>query len=346
MARHAAHHALEGSAKRAFRIVPKRPGDFTDGSPRDTLRPASSVRKVPDANSAALDLSGVVGCSGGVIRRHEFRRPVIQPMPEWFDEHREQQRALRERASLEPVVEVTGIIAAPGVGWSQMRGDPWEEVVIFDVWRVGNGPFEFGELRLVQEVVGDDLAFGSLKGMLPETVITTKARVLGADDGAFGIVAGHTSVVEPDTAFIEALKRQKSPATFDDPQLGGLTAHPILGWVGEAEWLGENCSLSITHVDDLATAHALWGEQRRWTIDAVNLAAERLIGLKNSNWLADGEPPVSIAEFRARIKLTSISVGKDGAFVFYFDDGDLFWDHTIVIEGNLRDGLTKASLAG
>ncbi len=44
--------------------------------------------------------------------------------------------------------------------------------------------------------------------------------------------------------------------------------------------------------------------------------------------------------------LTSISLSHDGEFEFWYDDGGLFWDHAIVISGDLKDGPTDATIAG
>jgi hypothetical protein len=265
---------------------------------------------------------------------------------DWFEEHKARQQARRARAESEPVVEVTGIIPSTGVALVQLRDAPTEEVVTFDIWRIGQGPWESGKLRLIQEATGDRLPFGSLRDIPPTTPITTKARVSRAEDEALGIVAARPSIAQIDPAIVDALERQKTPETFHDPQLGRLTADPLLGWIGTARWLGDDCRFSIDRREDLQTAHALWRNQQRWTTDAIDFAADRLVDLKNSSWLDEGETPVSVSEFRAKIRLTSMSIGKEGAFVLDFDDGDLFWGHTIIVEGSLQDGLTAADLAG
>lgn len=138
----------------------------------------------------------------------------------------------------------------------------------------------------------------------------------------------------------------KSPETFDDPQLGRLTADPLVGWLGKAPWLGEICDLYVQRRDDLPTAYALWAHQQRWTKDAIQFATASLIEVKNTGWLDEGQSPVTASEFNERLRLIVVAVEKDGAFELHFDDGDLFWGHTIVVEGNLKDGLREAYPAG
>jgi hypothetical protein len=267
-------------------------------------------------------------------------------MSDWFEEHKALQRNRRARAKAEPIAEITAAIPPTGVALVQMRGEPAEEVATFDVWRIGEGPLEPLELRLVQEEVGGRLPLGSLRTLSPGTVITTKARVFWSDDGVFGVVAGQARVVAPDTTMAEALERLKSPDTFDDPQLGRLTADPLMGWVGEARWLGEACDVYIKRRDELTTAHALWADQQRWTEDAAQFVAANLLDVKNAAWLDEGQSPVTASEFQEKLKLTGVEIEERGAFVLHFDDGDLFWGHTIVVEGNLKDGLIEAYLAG
>lgn len=216
----------------------------------------------------------------------------------------------------------------------------------FHAWRVDDGPLEAGELRLVQETVGDDPPFGSLWGMPPETVVTMKARLFRADDGAFGIVAGPAKVAGPDAVFAEAIQRRRNPPTFSDPHLGKLTADDLMGWAGEAEWLGGKCQVSVDHLDDLAVAHALWNDQQGWTTKAIKLAVSQLLELKNDSWLGEDEEPASADDFARRLKIESVGIEKKGAFELWFDDGGLFGGHAIAIKGTLSRGLTDANLAG
>lgn len=267
-------------------------------------------------------------------------------MLDFLANHERQQRIRREKAQRQPIVEVTGIIPPQGVSRVQSRGSPAEEVGVIYIWRVGTGHPEKGNLRLVQEIAGDSPRFASLRDLAPDTVITVKTRLLRSGDEAFGLVAGDAEIIEPDPAIAEALEAQKSPAKLDDPLLGTLTADLLMGWVGEAQWLGASCKFCISSLDDLSVAHALWNDQRHWTSEAIGLASNRLLRLKNEVWLREGEQPLSPAEFSGRLTLNFIAVETKGEFALDFDDGDLFWGHTITIHGSVSDGLIDAKLAG
>ncbi|GAB5542876.1 MAG: hypothetical protein SangKO_026360 [Sandaracinaceae bacterium] len=44
--------------------------------------------------------------------------------------------------------------------------------------------------------------------------------------------------------------------------------------------------------------------------------------------------------------LTTLGVGEGGGFSFWHDDGDLFWGHSILIEGDLESGPSGADIPG
>ena len=71
-----------------------------------------------------------------------------------------------------------------------------------------------------------------------------------------------------------------------------------------------------------------------------------LLELKNDAWLDEDESEVSAEEFIARMELSSVSIHADGGFEFWFDDGDLFWGHSIMVSGNIQDGLDDAGIHG
>lgn len=62
----------------------------------------------------------------------------------------------------------------------------------------------------------------------------------------------------------------------------------------------------------LATAHALWDAQEACHQSIVAHAVERLLPVKNGNWLKDGEAPLTAADFAARMRLTDITILRVG----------------------------------
>mgnify|MGYP000913203637 FL=1 len=60
-----------------------------------------------------------------------------------------------------------------------------------------------------------------------------------------------------------------------------------------------------------------------------------LLDVKNSSWLEENELDLTENEFRKRLTLESITVMDLGDIEFWFNDGDLFWGHSILVSGNL-----------
>jgi hypothetical protein len=73
--------------------------------------------------------------------------------------------------------------------------------------------------------------------------------------------------------------------------------------------------------------------------------ASTLLSLKNETWLEEGEAPMTNEKFIETIELDGILAFSDGSFSLYFDDNDIFWGHSIVVE--VEEGkLLDADLAG
>jgi len=84
-------------------------------------------------------------------------------------------------------------------------------------------------------------------------------------------------------------------------------------------------------------------------IDFIEKAKEytvkKLLKLKNDLWLEEDEKEVTKKEFKARMKFTSLYVFSESAN-FYFDDGDLFWGHTIEVNVNQNLEFTDVNIVG
>ena len=64
------------------------------------------------------------------------------------------------------------------------------------------------------------------------------------------------------------------------------------------------------------------------------------------SWLEEDEEELDAEKFEARLELESIEVRPDGEFCFWFEDGDLFWGHSITVEGTLEGGPEQADIQG
>ena len=72
----------------------------------------------------------------------------------------------------------------------------------------------------------------------------------------------------------------------------------------------------------------------------------RLDMLEEFDFLEEDEEELDAEKFEARLELESIEVRPDGEFCFWFEDGDLFWGHSITVEGTLEGGPEQADIQG
>ena len=124
---------------------------------------------------------------------------------------------------------------------------------------------------------------------------------------------------------------------LEDEVLGRFTLDRRVNWFeADVDWLGQTVRLSFDWDEDeamedsLRTAKALMADQEEWNRRVLARASEDLLELKNDSWLEE----------------ESIEVRPDGEFCFWFEDGDLFWGHSITVEGTLEGGPEQADIQG
>lgn len=81
---------------------------------------------------------------------------------------------------------------------------------------------------------------------------------------------------------------------------------------------------------------------------AIDFCTSKLLTLKNETWLDEDEDeqPLSAEAFAERVEWRSVVAYSEGSFTLYFDDNDLFWGHSIIVEVDKDLQLKRANLAG
>jgi len=154
-----------------------------------------------------------------------------------------------------------------------------------------------------------------------------------------------------DTALLDIAEQLQQPVTLATDLFGELTLDRSLDlYEGTVTWCDKEISLTLDDGDmpesALATATALCSQQQHWQQQAINCAIADLLPLKNDNWLEENQQPLSAEEFASKLTLKSIVCYDDNGFTFYFSDGELFFGHCIMVNGDLSEGITDASIAG
>ncbi|OYY89403.1 MAG: hypothetical protein B7Y45_12420 [Sphingomonas sp. 28-66-16] len=140
-----------------------------------------------------------------------------------------------------------------------------------------------------------------------------------------------------------------------DSVLGELRYNAKLGWYdADVQWCGASASmsLSVEQVDDLpgaaATAKALLEGQTTWQARMMEAVVRDLLDLKNGEWF-DPEhdaAPYTPETLVAPLTLEGATIFADGTATFFFEDGNLFFGHTILVAVDTASGDVTADLAG
>jgi len=264
------------------------------------------------------------------------------------------ERLLQQLAGV-PVSEVVGVVEAMGTGGGRSRGEElWTLRTTFEAWRVHGAALQTRPLRISGKVTDADLK--KLQALLPPyAIFRIHARVInespfGGPEALFERVLGFD---DSDAELNQFAANLQKPVTFDDPMFGTFTLDRRINWfIGKAAWKGGEIKINLEGKETravraaLKTAQALWQSQTEWDQRVRDYAVMRLLERKNDDWLGEGEDEVSSDQFKARMKLESVTTRPDGEFDFWFDDGNLFWGHAIQISGNLSTGPTHADTPG
>lgn len=175
--------------------------------------------------------------------------------------------------------------------------------------------------------------------------------VAGENDRGAILLTSLVPAQHTDSALLAIAEQLQQPVTLDTTLFGKLELDRSLDlYEGPANWCGNEISLTL---DDgempdsaLATAMALFSQQQHWQQQAISCATAELLPLKNDNWLEENQHPLSAEEFAGKLTLQSIVCYDDNDFTFYFSDGELFFGHYIMVNGDLNEGITDASIAG
>ena len=161
---------------------------------------------------------------------------------------------------------------------------------------------------------------------------------------------------DPDLKAI--LEEQKKPESIYVEDLGTFTFNRQVGWYeAEVDWVGKTVRLDFDKGSEeamkaaQATAKALLADAQSWDERVRTFAAENLTDLANQ-WAQEGgeeeESPeeITFEDFARRMELDAIQVDDQGGFTFWFDDGEMFWGHSIRVSGTLSDGPDDAQMEG
>lgn len=158
---------------------------------------------------------------------------------------------------------------------------------------------------------------------------------------------------EAEAAFLE---EQQRPVTFTDDTFGTFTQNKRLDWFeGSMLYNGNPIEVTLDMAEDIATLHSLYEDLDGFLQKAGQYAAEKMLDLANDwcldAWMNDGGKeedykPLTHAGFIDRLTLQSIGLTEENRYSLWYDDGDMFWGHSVHVGGSLKDGFTYANMEG
>lgn len=266
----------------------------------------------------------------------------------------QQRQEFLRRIALVAVTNISGIVSASGAGGTKdVVNDRWSLVFHFDGWRQEDMSVQTTELRVEMPVPENDLST-LMARISPYDLLQVKGQIADHPSGRKqALVQEIVSFRIEDTELEARVQELQKPVTVENPWFGTLTLDRSLNWFcGSPTWANEviGLNLSMDNCDSieqpLAVAGELWDSETEWNNKIIECAVQYLLPLKNDTWLEEGEAELTADDFKKRISLEAITVYPDGTFEFWYDDGDLFWGHSIMVSGSLVDGLDGAGIHG
>lgn len=250
----------------------------------------------------------------------------------------------------EPLL-VRGVVTLMGAAGGQMNPDPnWYLSFGVRPWRRAEGPLVDRELRVRMPIERDALDRWMAKLRPGEAV---EFEIAGEPVEKYAAARMLSFAGPCDDGLLSARAAELSrPRTIEDPLFGTLSYDHKHEWYeAKVAWCGASVSLALVgdaedEAGALDMARRLWAESARWQRDIADRIVAELLATRNQVWRQAGEPVLDAARFLAALTLTEISVGFEGDFTFYFDDGDLFWGHCVLAAGSLGAGIDEVKLAG
>lgn len=255
----------------------------------------------------------------------------------------------------QPVVEIIGIVARlSGGGVMHDSSDVWFFNLKFDAWRVRGGPLRKETLAFNRMCTKKEMIKLGRKFEV-DTIISVRARLaeknlMGTPQALLEEIGGP---VEDDAEMSEFLAELLRPVTHADAVLGTLVFERGLDrFSGRVLWRGQLVEIDLGArnrerlPDCITIARTLIRDQAEWHDRTRDFAVKELLSPKNENWLDEGEEELTADDFRKRLTLSSLTLDPDGNFTFWFDDGGLFFGHSVTVSGTFADGFERADIQG
>jgi hypothetical protein len=253
-----------------------------------------------------------------------------------------------------PVSEILGLVGPLAGGGGKCGGDElWTFRISLASWKHVGEPVEEGKLVLGKSATDQELR--TLQSRFrPYAIVRLRVR-LGETSEAprtDALLVDFIGMCVDDDLQAIAAEMQK-PVTLDSERFGRFTLDRRFNWFEtNISWGSAPVKLTLSMDESkdaqklIDLAQTLWDLQPVWDQRIGDCAVGRLLNLKNESWLGEDEKELSAEEFKKKMTLESVVIRPSGKFEFWFDDGDLFCGHAIMVEASLEAGPMGAGIHG
>lgn len=170
-------------------------------------------------------------------------------------------------------------------------------------------------------------------------------------------------VVESDVSDqrLEHIRDLYMTPVYIDDEAGHFKLNRELEWYeGTIDWLEKECSVMLGLDDDkdtaqqsLAVLRRLLADLKNWDNKLRSFAADTLLDAANEyqeDAMGENEStsaePITKEIFMRRMEIGELYIDGDGSIEVYFNDDDMFWGHTIMVNANISGEIEDSDIVG
>lgn len=148
-----------------------------------------------------------------------------------------------------------------------------------------------------------------------------------------------------------------NPVKLHSEEFGDMVLDKELMWFSvEKEWRRKPFYLRLKLQDEnedptegLTMLETFWKKKANWDKKLRAVAAKTLLEQANDWAASDDEHPGRVwteDSFTKALKNESFVMDTDGSFEMWYDDGGIFFGHTVVVYGDTQNGIKEAKMEG
>ncbi|UKN03461.1 DUF2262 domain-containing protein [Paracrocinitomix mangrovi] len=244
-----------------------------------------------------------------------------------------------------------GLVDESGTGGVLDKGDTW--TLFFSVLAYSENDSDLIEEKItVHKTTTQEKAKKLMNQIEPLSLLKFSGEIVQEKNRRKLIMNDLIDSNWKNEKFTSFIADRIKPVHFESSLFGQLTLERAYDWFsGTGTWCEHKVGINYSSQEHNAAkveefAKTVVSDQTEWSKKINSGIIKDLLNLKNTSWLEDDEPTISEQDFLDKISLETITFYDDGSFEFWYNDGDLFWGHSIQVDGSINDGIDRATIVG